>query len=193
MLIVAVVGLCVNLISMRLLSVGKDTSMNMKGAYLEVWSDMLGSIGVIVGALIIRFTGWTWVDSVVAVAIGLWVLPRTWSLLKDSINILLEGVPEDIGLEKVEVALRNIPGVSSVHDLHIWAISSGKTSLTAHIVCAAPDVQKSSLLQSIRSVVAERFDIHHSTIQLEDVSCVQVNDMHSFGPASSDEKAAPSH
>ena len=76
------IGLVVNLISMRLLSGGKDSSLNVKGAYLEVWSDMLGSIGVIAGALIIRFTGWTWVDSAIAVAIGLWVVPRTWRLLR---------------------------------------------------------------------------------------------------------------
>ena len=93
MLVIASIGLIVNLISMRLLSAGKDTSLNVKGAYLEVWSDMLGSIGVIAGALMIRFTGWVWVDSAIAVAIGLWVLPRTWMLLKESLNILLEGVP----------------------------------------------------------------------------------------------------
>ena len=77
---------------------GNDTSLNLKGAYLEVWSDMLGSIGVIVGALVIRYTGWSWVDSVIAVGIGLWVLPRTWILLRESLNILLEGVPEGLGI-----------------------------------------------------------------------------------------------
>jgi cobalt-zinc-cadmium efflux system protein len=90
MLVVAVLGLIVNLISMRMLQGGKDKSLNVKGAYLEVWSDMLGSIGVIGAALVIRFTGWVWVDAVVAVAIGLWVLPRTWLLLKESLNVLLE-------------------------------------------------------------------------------------------------------
>ncbi|MFX8601140.1 cation diffusion facilitator family transporter, partial [Acinetobacter baumannii] len=88
------VGLLINLVSMRLLSSGKDRSLNIKGAYLEVWSDMLGSIGVIVGALLIRFTGWAWVDPLIGAGIGLWVLPRTWTLLEESLNILLEGVPE---------------------------------------------------------------------------------------------------
>lgn len=105
MLIVAVLGLCVNLISMRFLRVDKDESLNMKGAYLEVWSDMLGSIGVIAGALLIRYTGWIWVDSLIAVAIGLWVLPRTWLLLKESMNVLLEGVPKGIGLENIRQAI----------------------------------------------------------------------------------------
>lgn len=90
---IAVLGTIVNLVSMRLLSSGKDSSLNVKGAYLEVWSDLLGSIGVIVGALVILFTGWNWVDTVIAVAIGLWVLPRTWILLKETLNILPEGVP----------------------------------------------------------------------------------------------------
>lgn len=193
MLIVAVLGLCINLASMRLLGVGKDTSMNMKGAYLEVWSDMLGSIGVIAGALIIRYTGWTWVDSVVAVAIGLWVLPRTWSLLKESMNVLLEGVPEGIGLEKIQQAILALPGVQSLHDLHVWTISSGKVSLTVHVVCASPEVQKDQLLASIRSILAQQFDIHHTTVQLEQEPCEQASDVHSFGPVAHDEKTAHSH
>ena len=94
MMAVAAMRLFVNLISMRILSSGKDSSLNMKGAYLEVWSDMLGSVGVIAAALIIKFSGWTCVDALVAMGIGLWVLPRTWQLLKESMNILLEGVPD---------------------------------------------------------------------------------------------------
>lgn len=116
---VAVVGLIVNLISMRLLAAGKDASLNIKGAYLEVWSDMLGSLGVIAGALLIRFTGWAWVDPVIAVAIGLWVLPRTWVLLKESLNILLEGVPAGIVVSAVSEAVTKMPGVTGVHDLHV--------------------------------------------------------------------------
>lgn len=100
MLGIAALGLVVNVISMRLLSGGKDSSLKVKGAYLEVWSDMLGSIGVIAGALLIRFTGWAWVDPLMAVAIGLWVLTRTWILLKESLNIL-EGVPQGVELPKV--------------------------------------------------------------------------------------------
>ena len=182
MLLVAVLGLIVNLISMRLLSTGKDHSLNLKGAYLEVWSDMLGSIGVIAGALIIRWTGWSWVDSVVAVGIGLWVLPRTWVLLKESLHILLEGVPEGIDLAAVEQVILDCPQVLSVHDLHVWAISSGKTSLTAHVVFNAGDPQQRQnvLLAAVRARLAERFDIHHSTIQLEDTPCEQAQGAHAF-------------
>lgn len=180
MLVVAVLGLIVNLISMRLLSSGKDHSLNLKGAYLEVWSDMLGSIGVIIGALIIRWTGWTWVDSVVAVGIGLWVLPRTWVLLKESLHILLEGVPEGIDLAAVERVILDCPQVVSVHDLHVWAISSGKTSLTAHVVFNAAGQGQGVLLSAIRAQLAQHFDIHHSTIQLEDTPCEQAEGAHSF-------------
>lgn len=102
MLVIASIGLVVNLASMLLLRSGSSESLNVKGAYLEVWSDLLGSIGVIVAALVIRFTGWAWVDSLVAAGIGVWVLPRTWVLLKESINILLQGVPEGIDIEKLE-------------------------------------------------------------------------------------------
>ena len=107
MLSVAIIGLVINLISMRILFSSSKDSLNVKGAYLEVLSDALGSVGVIVGALIIYFTGWMWVDTLIAVLIGFWVLPRTWILLKQSINILLEGVPEEIDIEKLRNDLLN--------------------------------------------------------------------------------------
>ncbi|MCT7009269.1 cation diffusion facilitator family transporter, partial [Salmonella enterica] len=89
---------------------GSGESLNVKGAYLEVWSDMLGSIGVIIAAVVIMLTGWAWVDSVVAAAIGFWVLPRTWVLLKDSMNVLLQGVPDGVDIDSVEQAMRGVPG-----------------------------------------------------------------------------------
>lgn len=180
MLIVAALGLGINFVSMRLLTAGKDGSLNVKGAYLEVWSDMLGSLGVIAGALVIGWTGWTWVDSAVAVSIGLWVLPRTWSLLKESLNILLEGVPEGVGLAGIERSIRDLPGVASVHDLHVWAIASGKISLTVHVMGATASPEWPALLHSIRSLLAERMDIHHVTVQLEQTPCEQANGTHAF-------------
>jgi len=170
MLWVAGVGLVINLISMRLLAAGKDASLNIKGAYLEVWSDMLGSLGVIMAALVIYFTGWMWVDTLVAVAIGLWVLPRTWILLKESVNILLEGTPEGIALDDVTAVLLQVNGVTGVHDLHVWALTSGKNSLTVHVVHAA-QVQPSAVIAGIQLVVADRFSVFHTTIQCELVAC----------------------
>ncbi|MDP3654442.1 MAG: cation diffusion facilitator family transporter [Rhodoferax sp.] len=170
MLVVATLGLIINIISMRLLSSGKDSSLNMKGAYLEVWSDMLGSLGVIAAAVVIRFTGWVWVDTLVAAGIGLWVLPRTWILLKESLNILLEGTPQGLSLEEVTTAMRSIPGVTDVHDLHVWVLTSGKNSLTAHVVHAA-DVAPPDIIEKIKVLVAKRFEVFHTTIQCEPVAC----------------------
>ena len=166
MLGIAVLGLVVNLISMRLLAGGKDSSLNVKGAYLEVWSDMLGSLGVIGGALLIHYTGWAWVDPVIAVAIGLWVLPRTWTLLRESLNILLEGVPKGVDLKEVTEALTAVPGVASIHDLHVWSLTSGKASLTAHVVYT-PGIRSEDLLEPLKEVLAERFSVFHTTLQLE--------------------------
>jgi len=163
MLIIAALGLVVNLVSMRLLSSGKDRSLNVKGAYLEVWSDMLGSMGVIAGAVVIWFTGWTWVDSVIAVAIGFWVLPRTWLLLRDSMNILLEGAPDDVDVAEIEKALRELPSVDSIHELHVWAISSGKVSLSVHLVSGSGDLD--SLVAEGSRILAERFDIDRHDIK----------------------------
>ena len=152
---------------------GKDASLNVKGAYLEVWSDLLGSIGVIAGALVIRVTGWNWVDTVVAVAIGLWVLPRTWILLKETLNILLEGVPEGIDLPALRQSLLDLPGVLALHDLHVWALTSGKPSLTVHLVHDAQAGPSAALLVAARELLAAKYGIPHITVQLETEACAQ--------------------
>jgi cobalt-zinc-cadmium efflux system protein len=171
MLAVATLGLLVNLFSMRLLAGGKDASLNVKGAYLEVWSDMLGSAGVIAAALAIWFTGWTWVDPVVAAAIGVWVLPRTWILLRDTVNILLEGVPDGVDSKTVAAAMEAIAGVASVHHLHVWAITSGSTSLTAHVVLIPGASAEDEVMPAIRQMLHDRFAIEHSTLQCETRPC----------------------
>ena len=175
MLIVAVLGLVINLVSMRLLRGGSGESLNLKGAYLEVWADMLGSLGVIVAALVIRFTGWNWVDAAVAAGIGLWVLPRTWLLLKESLNILLEGTPEGIDVDAVRQAMTEVIGVSGVHDLHVWALTSGKNSLTAHVV-HDEGVETAALIKRLKEVLADRFRIFHTTLQLERTACEHGDD-----------------
>lgn len=168
MMVIAALGLVVNLISMRLLQAGSEKSLNVKGAYLEVWSDMLGSIGVLVAGVVIQVTGWTLIDPIIAVLIGFWVLPRTWVLLKDSLNVLLEGVPSGMALENIEAEVRTIPGVVAVHDLHVWAVSSGKALLTAHVVRdSTMEIADSALLATVRARLKERFDVHHATLELE--------------------------
>jgi cobalt-zinc-cadmium efflux system protein len=176
MLVIAFIGLAVNLAAMKVLVGGREGSLNVKGAYLEVWSDMLGSIGVILGAAIIKFTGYNWVDSVVAILIGLWVLPRSWSLLKSSINILLEGVPDDIELEGVRGALLAVPGVLSIHDLHVWALTSGKVSLTVHVVNDGQVVAERDVLPCILDKLAHDFGITHVTVQCELTPCHQADE-----------------
>lgn len=165
MMLIAIIGLVVNLLSMRLLMAGKDQSFNVKGAYLEVWADMIGSLGVIAGALVIRFTGWQWVDPVVAIGIGFWVLPRTWILLRDTTNVLLEGVPKGLDLNAVRSAIASIPDVTAIHDLHIWSMSNEEVSCTAHIT-VAPGVDGTNARAAVTSLL-EQFDIEHATIQVE--------------------------
>lgn len=188
MLAVAVAGLVINLVSMRMLSSGKETSLNLKGAYLEVWADMLGSLGVILGAVVIYFTGWAWVDSLVAVMIGLWVLPRTWTLLSESINVLLEGVPKGVNVVDLRTQLTTFPGVQGVHDLHVWEVASGQISLTTHIV-HSQDQDAQKLLLGLRKLIGEKFMIHHVTLQLETEPCWLAGEEHGYRellPESSD-------
>lgn len=173
MMAIAATGLVVNLIGMRLLYGGKDVSLNVKGAYLEVWSDMIGSVGVLVGGAAIWLTGWTLVDPIVAVGIGLWVLPRSWALLKESTNILLEGVPGNIDTGALRSAIGAVPGVRESHDLHVWAITTGEVSLTAHVVLDATVADAESVLRTIRSRLSEDFGITHVTLQAESESCVE--------------------
>ena len=163
--------------AMRILAGGKDDSLNVKGAYLEVWADMLGSVGVIGAALLIWGTGWNWVDPVVAIAIGLWVLPRTWILLRDTTHILLQGVPRGIDLDAVRAAMRAQPGVADVHDLHIWSVAGDDASLTAHVVISdGGDVDVVRV--ALAAMLEARFEIHHATIQPETAPCADAASLH---------------
>jgi cobalt-zinc-cadmium efflux system protein len=177
MLTIAAIGLVVNLIAMKLLAAGKDQSLNVKGAYLEVWADMLGSIGVIAGALVIMFTGWRWVDPLVAIGIGLWVLPRTWTLLRDTTHILLEGVPRGLQLAAVREAISRTPGVASAHDLHVWSVTSDDISASAHVELES-GADAETVRLAVTSVLQEQFDIEHATIQVEVTPCADGAHLH---------------
>lgn len=166
MLVVATIGLVVNIVAMRLLAAGKEASLNVKGAYLEVWADLLGSAGVIAGAILIMFTGWLWVDPVIAIGIGLWVLPRTWTLLTDTTRILLEGVPRGIKLGDIRTGLASIPGAAGVHDLHVWSLSSDDVNASVHIVLAR-EADPEGVRIAAAAILLERFKITHATIQTE--------------------------
>lgn len=167
MLIVAAIGLVVNLISMRLLAGGSSESLNVKGAYLEVLGDMLGSVGVIFAALIIMWTGWRLADPIMGAGIGLFIVPRTWTLLKQVTHILMEGTPPNIDLALLERKLMDIPGVTAVQDMHVWSVTSGFDAMSCHLVVA--DISKArDALQNARRVMKDNFGIDHVTIQVED-------------------------
>lgn len=179
MLGVAVVGLIINLISMRILFSSSKDSLNVKGAYLEVLSDALGSVGVIIGALLIYFTGWMWIDTLIAVLIGFWVLPRTWVLLKQSINILLEGVPEEIDIEDLRNDLLALEGVESIHQLKVWAITSKNVHLTVHLF--APQVDRNQLYRAAVEMLTHEHGVTEVTLQIEEDPCLSVAHAHKPG------------
>lgn len=167
MLIVAAIGLVVNLISMRLLAGGSSESLNVKGAYFEVLSDMLGSIGVIIAALLMMWKGWALADPIIGAGIGLFIVPRTWALLKQVTHILMEGTPPNVDLSIVENKLLAIPDVTAVHDLHVWTVTSGFDAMSCHLLVADISIGREALRQA-RRVMKDEFGIDHVTIQVED-------------------------
>lgn len=166
MLAVAAVGLVVNLVGMYLLRAGSAESLNVKGAYLEVMGDLLGSIGVLVAGGVIWLTGWNWVDPAFSVVIGLFILPRTWRLLREAVDVLLEGTPAGVDLNAVEKALAESRSVEGVHDLHAWSVTSGKNLLSAH-VRVEEGTDRDEILRQLRKLLRERFGFDHVTLEIE--------------------------
>jgi cobalt-zinc-cadmium efflux system protein len=169
MLGVAVLGIGVNLIGLWLLRGGAKESLNVQGAFLEVVSDTLGSVAVIVAALIMWITDWYYADPIFSALIGLFVLPRTWNLMRQAVNVLLEATPEHLNLNAIEQAMRQVEGVAGVHDLHVWTITSGLESLSAHVVVAEgfEPGATSQLLDALAARLKANFKIEHTTIQIE--------------------------
>jgi cobalt-zinc-cadmium efflux system protein len=166
MLAVAVMGLIANLVSARLLIEGQRASLNMRGAYLEVLGDLLGSAAVITAASVITVTGSEAADPIASVVIGLLILPRTWRLLRDAIDVLLEATPRDVDLDEVRRHILETEGVGDVHDLHAWTITSGMNVVSAHVVIAER-ADSSEILDRLGTCLSGDFDIEHSTFQLE--------------------------
>ena len=166
MLAVALVGLGVNLVGILLLRRAAGTSLNMKGAYFEVLSDLLTSVGVIIGGLVMEFTGWYAADPLISAGIGLFILPRTWLLLKDAVGVLLEGTPSDVNLASVRQAIMAVPGVGDHHDLHVWSLTSGVNAMSVHVVLA-DGADHSEVRRQVLERVTAGFPIHHLTIQVE--------------------------
>ena len=172
MLAVAVLGLAANGVSLYLLRDAQGHSLNMRGAYLEVMGDLLGSVAVIVAAIVIAVTGWTQADALASVAIGLLIIPRTWALLREALDVLLEATPKGIDLDVVREHILEAPGVVGVHDLHAWTITSGMNVVSAHVVLAE-DAKSGDILDHLGMCLSDDFDVKHSTFQLETPEHVQ--------------------
>lgn len=171
MLAVASVGLVVNLIGIFNLHKGSGESLNVHSAFLEVVSDTLGSVGTILAGIIMLTTGWYYADPLFSALIGVFILPRTWSVMKQAVNVLLEATPAHISVPAVEKAIRGVPGVAAVHDLHVWTITSGRDALSAHVVLAGDCSAEAGheLLDTLHERLKNDFGIQHLTIQIERV------------------------
>ncbi|MFD8974933.1 MULTISPECIES: cation diffusion facilitator family transporter [unclassified Streptomyces] len=166
----AVVGLVANMISLSLLARGQKDSLNVRGAYLEVLADALGSVTVIVAAGIILATGWQYADPIASIVIGLMIVPRTLKLLRETLDVLLEAAPKGVDMAEVRAHILALPGVEDVHDLHAWTITSGMPVLSAHVVVdqgALDSVGHEKMLHDLQGCLGSHFDVEHCTFQLE--------------------------
>jgi cobalt-zinc-cadmium efflux system protein len=160
------VGLLANVISALLLHKTSRTSVNVRAAYLHVIGDLLGSVGVVVGAVAIYLTGWLILDSIISILIAMLIVKSSWGVITESVDVLLESVPKDLDINEVEQALRQINHVRDLHDLHVWSITSGVNALSCHIVVDRYDCSEHVIL-TINKMLKERFRIEHVTVQLE--------------------------
>ncbi len=166
MLVVAALGLGVNLAAGFILYGSDRESLNLRGAFLHVVGDALGSVGAIAAGIIMLLTGWYLADPLVSVFIGLLILYSSWGLVKESIEILMQSVPKGIDIEEVQRAMEQVSGVTKVHDLHIWAVTSGVSTLSAHVVVNGRE-DFHQVLNELEAILRERFNVEHTTIQLE--------------------------
>ena len=164
--LVAAGAIVANLISVRLLSAGGRESLTVRGAYLEVLGDLFGSVAVLVAGVVVLLTGWYQADALASLVVAILIVPRTVALLRDSLDVLLEATPRGVDLDHVRGHILDAPGVSDVHDLHAWTITSGMTVVSAHVVLK-PDAQPGDVLDFLATCLADDYDVNHSTFQLE--------------------------
>ncbi len=164
------IGLVANLVSLALLMRGQRESLNVRGAFLEVAADALGSVAVIVSALVILTTGWQAADPIASLAIGLMIVPRAWKLLRETVDVLLEAAPKNVDMAEVRAHILALDGVEDVHDLHAWTITSGMPVLSAHVVVrgdALTALEHEKMLHELQNCLGDHFDVEHCTFQLE--------------------------
>ena len=171
MVVLGLVGLVANTAGLLVLREGQGQSLNVRGAYLEVMGDLLGSAAVVVAGLVIAATGWWRADAVASLLIAAMMLPRAVSLLREAVHVLSEGTPAGVDLEELREHISGVPGVLDVHDLHVWAITSGMPVLSAHVVvcdsAASAACGNGSVLDQLANCVGDHFDVEHSTFQIE--------------------------
>jgi cobalt-zinc-cadmium efflux system protein len=166
MLVIACVGLAVNLIAARILHRAGTESLNVSAAFRHVLADLAGSVGVIVAALVILITGWEYADPLVSALIGVLVLASSWTIIRDSVSILLEASPRGISVETVGTAMASVPGVVEVHDLHVWTITSGFPALAAHVTVGR-EADCHAKRRELEGLLADRFGLEHTTLQVD--------------------------
>lgn len=172
MFLVAAIGLIINIIGVIILRAGSSESLNMKGAYFEALSDLLTSVGVIVAAIMMWTTGWYYADPLISAGIGLFILPRTWVLLREAVGVLLEGTPSDINVAAVREAISKVSGVEGVHDLHVWTLTSGVNALSVHAILE-DGATHDEVLIAVQKCVTSNFKITHATVQVERKGCAE--------------------
>jgi cobalt-zinc-cadmium efflux system protein len=166
LMLVAGLGLVVNVICARLLSPGQGDSLNRRAAFLHVLSDLLGSLGALLAGVVIALTGWQQADALAAALISVLILVNAWRLVRESLDILMEAVPSHIDLEELRRAMEEVPGCCRVHDLHVWTLTTGRHALAAHAV-VEESADGEAVLEALQALLAARFDVQHVTIQLE--------------------------
>lgn len=172
MLLVAILGLVVNTAVMWGLRADKDRDLNVRAAFVHMLGDALGSLGIILGAIGIRYTGWQRIDPALSILIGILIIWTAWDIVRESLNILLEGLPRGIRLGQVVATIRGVEGVLDVHDLHVWSLGSAVHALSCHVVIDdLPPSESESILKRINRELDARLHIHHTTIQFEHARC----------------------
>lgn len=166
MLAVAVAGLLANVVAFLLLRSGSQESLNVRGAYLEVLGDLFTSVGVIIAAAVIALTGWWYADPLIAVAVGLFILPRTYQLGRAALRVLVQAAPPHLDISAVRAALRAVDGVADVHDLHVWTLTSGMEVASVHLALER-DADFAAVLATSRRLLHDRFAVEHATLQAE--------------------------
>lgn len=172
MMLTAAAGLLANIAVFALLRKGAEESLNVRGAYLEVLADTIGSVGVLIGGALAWAFGWYFVDPIVAVAVGLFVLPRTWKLARQALRILVQQAPENVDVPRLQHDLAALPTVAEVHDLHVWTLTSGMEVASAHLTTIA-DADHGGVLTAAQRLLAERYRIDHATLQVEPAECAR--------------------